>query len=94
MKRQNRNISESIGAISMVRQPVDKLNEPDFRTPIPNLISTTRNSSVPMHWNNAPFMSGGRYGANPKANKNMIMTYKDFIKEKNKSLKNKKNKKK
>jgi hypothetical protein len=93
MKRQNRNISESIGAVSMVRQPADKLNEPDFRTPIPNLISTTRNSSVPMHWNNAPFMSGGRYGANPKDGKSRVMTYKDFVKAKKKFLKNKAKKK-
>jgi hypothetical protein len=89
MKGRNRNMTESIGAVTMVRQPADKLNEPDFRTPIPNLISTTRNSSVPMHWNNAPFMSGGRYGANPEGGKRRVMTYKDFIKAKKKFLKNK-----
>jgi hypothetical protein len=93
MNRQNQDILESIGAVTMVKKPSDKLNEPDFRTPIPNLISTTRNSSVPMHWNNSPFMSGGRYGANPKSGKNEVMTYKDFVKAKKKFLKNKANKK-
>jgi hypothetical protein len=46
-----------------------------------------------MHWNNAPFMSGGRYGANPKDGKSRVMTYKDFVKAKKKFLKNKAKKK-
>ena len=91
-------VSETIGAVTMVRKPADKLNEPDFRTPIPNIIHTGRSSAVPNHWNNSPFMSGGRYGAgalsfgsNPKMKKKVV-SYKEFLKIKNKIRKNKKKK--
>jgi hypothetical protein len=93
MKPLKKHTDESIGAITMVRKPADKLNEPDFRTPIPNIIHTGRSSATPMHWNNSPFMSGGRYGANPNDGKNKVMSYKDFVKAKNKFLKNKAKKK-
>lgn len=100
MRPLKKHTDESIGAITMVRKPADKLNEPDFRTPIPNIIHTGRSSAAPMHWNNSPFMSGGRYGAgalsfgaNPKDGKNKVMSYKDFVKAKNKFLKNKAKKK-
>jgi hypothetical protein len=94
MKRRS-NIQENIGAVTMVRKPADKLNEPDFRTPIPNIIHTGRSSAVPNHWNNSPFMSGGRYGAgalnfgaNPKIGKKRVLSYKEFMKVKKKLKKN------
>jgi len=91
-------LSETIGAVTMVRKPADKLNEPDHRVAVPNIIHTSRASAVPTHWNNSPFMSGGNYGAgalsfgsNPKMEKK-VMTYKEFIKIKNSIRKNKKKK--
>ena len=81
-------ISESFGAITMVRKPVDQLNQPDIANPVPSLINTGRASSVPKHWNNSPFMSGGYYGANPedktkkKKKKKEVLNYKEFNKKK------------
>lgn len=78
-------VTESFGAITIVRKPVGQLNEPDVANPVPSLINTGRASSVPKHWNNSPFMSGGYYGANPdekKKKKRSILKYKDFNKKK------------
>jgi hypothetical protein len=77
-------IVEGLGAITIERRPSDKLFEPDFTRPIPNIVHTGRASAVPTHWNNSPFMSGGNYGsgalqfgANPRSKK--VMSFKDFI---------------
>lgn len=85
------------GAITMHRRPVDKLFEPDFVKTIPNIIRVGRGSTVPMHWNNSPALSGGNnssgtlnniaginFGANPRIKqKNNVLTYKDFIDKSN-----------
>lgn len=47
--------------------------------------------SVPTHWANSPFLAGGRltsaFGANPK--KKQVLSYKEFLKTKDKVAKNK-----
>jgi hypothetical protein len=86
-------VHEGLGAITINRKPVDSLNEPDVARALPNIIHTGRSSAVPNHWNNSPFMSGGRYGAgalsfgaNPR--KRSVMTYGQFIKRNKKFTKN------
>ena len=44
-------------------------------------------TTVPSHWNNSPFLAGGRmtstFGSNPKEEKKRkIMTYKQFLESK------------
>lgn len=40
-------------------------------------------TSVPSHWNNSPFLSGGRltsaFGANPRGQRRLIMSYDEFL---------------
>ena len=49
--------------------------------------------NVPAHWNNSPFLSGGRltsaFGSNPKGKKKQVLSYKEFLKTKDKVAKNK-----
>lgn len=49
--------------------------------------------NVPAHWNNSPFLAGGRltspFGANPKEKKKQVLSYKEFLKTKEKVAKNK-----
>lgn len=85
-------VVENLGAVTITRKPVDALNEPDVARALPNIIHTGRSSAVPNHWNNSPFMSGGRYGsgalnfgANPR--KRSVMSYTEFIKHNKKFTK-------
>lgn len=59
------------GIVLSKKDSSDQINEPDVTKPIPNIIQTSRSSTVPQHWNNSPYLSGGRYGAgsNPKNKK-------------------------
>ena len=49
------------------------------------------NTAVPSHWNNSPFLTGGRltsaFGANPKGKKRAIMSYREFLEAKTKKNK-------
>lgn len=77
-----------IGSAVIVNKDKDIRNEPDNITPISNVIKTGRSSTVPTHWNNSPYLSGGRYGAgtNPKKKKRKkkmgyIDSYKKYSKK-------------
>ncbi len=52
--------------------------------------------TVPAQWQNSPFLAGGRltsaFGANPKSKKKSILSYKEFLKTKEK-VTNRNNKK-
>lgn len=77
-------MKESYGATFSVNNPGDQYNQPDYKKPMPNVIHTTRSSAVPRHWSNSPYMSGGTYGSNPEFDSDNILTYKEFIRIKNK----------
>jgi hypothetical protein len=66
----------------------DLRNEPDVTKPISNIIQTSRSSTIPRHWNNSPYLSGGRYGAgsNPKKKHKKKMGYIDSYKKYSKKL--------
>jgi len=70
------------GAAAMDRDPVDAIISPDTKRANPVQPSM---SSGPSHWNNSPFLSGGRltsaFGMNPeKEEKKKILTYEEFVK--------------
>ena len=75
------------GVVLSKNSKSDSRNEPDITKPIPNIIQTSRSSTVPRHWNNSPYLSGGRYGAgsNPKKKKKK-MGYIDSYKKYSKKL--------
>lgn len=83
MKRAN----EAIGANSMERDPADLILSPDTKRASAIMFNQGTSGAIPTHWNNSPFLSGGRltsaFGANPKKDKKFrLMKYKDFIKAK------------
>lgn len=73
-------INEDMGAISMNRKPVSKLNNPDHIVQLPSTIHSRTSSAIPMHWNNSPYMAGSRYGYNPKSSKKRALSYSEFMK--------------
>ena len=80
-------INEAIGANSMERDPADIILNPDTKRASAMMFHQGSSGAIPTHWNNSPFLSGGRltsaFGANPtKEKKFRIMKYKDFIKAK------------
>lgn len=80
-------INEAIGANSMEQDPADLVLNPDTKRASAMMFHQGSSGAIPTHWNNSPFLSGGRltsaFGANPKADKKFrIMKYKDFIKAK------------
>ena len=87
-------IKESIGVVTVNSEPKSNVNEPDYISPLANIVHTGRSTAAPYHWNNSPFLSGGRYGSgalsfgsNPKFDRN-VMSYKDFIKKNNRFTNN------
>ena len=77
-------MKESYATSFSVDKAGDQFNQPDYKKSMPNIIHTTRSSAVPRHWSNSPYMSGGMYGANPEFQSDDVLTYKEFLKIKNK----------
>ena len=78
-------LNEAIGANSMERDPADLILAPDTKRASAMMLHQGASGAIPTHWNNSPFLTGGRltsaFGANPKkAKKFRIMKYRDFIK--------------
>ena len=77
-------INEAIGANSMERDPLDMIQHPDTKRASAFMFFQGASSSIPNHWNNSPFLSGGRltsaFGLNPKAKKKRVLNYYEFLK--------------
>lgn len=81
-----RGLSEAIGANSMNPDPKGLFLTPDQKTPSGLMFHAGASGTIPAHWNNSPFLSGGRltsaFGANPSGKKrsiNRILTYEEFV---------------
>ena len=76
---------EALGANSMNRNPKDLFMNPDVKKPSGLMFHQGASGTIPSHWNNSPFLSGGRltsaFGANPKKkkNNNKVLSYTQFI---------------
>ena len=85
MKRRSKYLNEEFGANTMQRDPADIIMQPDVKRSNAMMTFAGTSGSVPTHWNNSPFLSGGRltsaFGLNPKAEKKKsVLTYYEFIK--------------
>ena len=81
----NQYIAEAMGADSMERDPADIITSPDIKRSSAMMTFAGTASSIPVHWNNSPFLSGGRltsaFGLNPKEpKKKSVLSYYEFIK--------------
>jgi hypothetical protein len=84
-KRFNQYLAEVMGADSMERDPADTILSPDIKNSNAMLTFSGTGSTIPVHWNNSPFLSGGRltsaFGLNPKEpKKKSVLSYYEFIK--------------
>lgn len=75
---------ESFGAIMMDPDPAEQVMHPDTTRASALMFHAGASGTVPAHWNNSPFLSGGRltsaFGANPKIDKKIkILSYQEFI---------------
>ena len=78
-------INEVLGADSMERDPADLILSPDIKRASQMSLYAGTSGAIPTHWNNSPFLSGGRltsaFGLNPKTSKKKnVLGYHDFIK--------------
>jgi len=72
-------VKESIGAITMERNPNDKLNNPNLNVAQSRTIPMGGASSIPMQWSRGQgSRQGSRYGSNPTLKKR-AMTYAEFM---------------
>lgn len=77
-------LTEGFGANTMETDPLDLITRPDIQRANSLMFYQGSSGKVPAHWNNSPFLTGGRltsaFGANPKgSSKNKVMSYKEFI---------------
>jgi len=81
--------NEALGANSMEIDTADLILSPDERHPSSLAFHQGTAGAIPTHWNNSPFLSGGRltsaFGANPKKKGGgfRIKKYKDYLKSRN-----------
>lgn len=61
---------EVLGADSMEKDPADLIMRPDIIRPNPVMMGAGTSATIPMQWDNSPFLSGGRltsaFGTNPR----------------------------
>jgi hypothetical protein len=81
-----RRLVEAIGANSMNPDPKSLFLTPDMRTPSGLMFHGGAAGTIPAHWNNSPFLTGGyltsAFAANPKSKKksiNRVLTYEEFV---------------
>jgi hypothetical protein len=77
-------LNEVLGANSMETDPLDLILRPDIIRPNPVTLGAGSSSTIPMHWNNSPFLSGSRltsaFGINPKApTRKKALRFHEFI---------------
>jgi len=81
----NNYLNEVIGADSMERDPAQLIISPDIKRASAMTFHSGASGTIPTHWNNSPFLTGGRltsaFGLNPKKEKKKtVLTYQDFMK--------------
>lgn len=77
-------VLEGLGANTMERDPVDLIMHPDTKRANAMMLYSGTSGAIPTHWNNSPFLSGGRltsaFGLNPrKPQKQTVLNYHEFI---------------
>jgi hypothetical protein len=75
---------EGFGAISMETDSVNRILEPDTSRASAMMFYSGASGTIPSHWNNSPFLSGGRltsaFGSNPRMKKKLrVLSYQEFI---------------
>ena len=80
----NTYLVEVMGADSMERDPADIILSPDTKRANAMSFYAGSSGTIPTHWNNSPFLTGGRLtsalGLNPsKVKKKSVLSYREFI---------------
>lgn len=79
----NKKLFEAIGANSMNPSLKNFIMGPDSKSPNAMSLHSGTSSTIPSHWNNSPFLSGGRltsaFGANPTRKINKTFDYSEFL---------------
>ncbi len=80
----NKYVAEGLGANTMERDPVDLIMSPDTKRANALMLYSGTSGAIPTHWNNSPFLTGGRltsaFGLNPrKQKKQTVLSYQEFI---------------
>jgi hypothetical protein len=75
---------EGIGANSMELDNAERILRPDIKRANAMMFYAGASGTVPSHWNNSPFLTGGRltsaFGANPRLDKkNKVLSYQEFV---------------
>ena len=87
MKKAN----EWYGANTMGTDVDHLIPSPDEKRANHLMYTAGTSTTIPSHWNNSPFLSGGRltsaFGANPKGKKKAVMSYEEFLASKTKKEK-------
>jgi|688.fasta_scaffold2442888_1 hypothetical protein len=78
-------VFEVFGADTMQKDPMDLIISPDTKRANAMSFYAGASGTIPTHWNNSPFLTGGRltsaFGLNPKATKKKnVLNYHEFIK--------------
>ena len=80
----NKYLLEVMGADSMEKDPADLILDPDIKSASALMFHAGTSGAIPTHWNNSPFLTGGRltsaFGLNPrKAKKKSVLSYHEFV---------------
>lgn len=75
---------EGFGAIMMDPDPAENIMQPDIKRANAMMFFAGTSGTIPAHWNDSPFLTGGRmtsaFGANPiVGKKNKVLSYSDFV---------------
>lgn len=78
-------VNEVLGADSMEKDPADLVMNPDTKRASGLMLHAGTSGAIPTHWNNSPFLAGGRltsaFGLNPKTlKKKSVLNYHEFVK--------------
>lgn len=78
-------VLEGLGANTMERDPAELVLAPDNARANAMMSFSGTSGAIPTHWNNSPFLAGGRltsaFGSNPRGkNKQVVLSYSEFIK--------------
>jgi hypothetical protein len=80
---------EGIGKTSIELDDTQNILRPDVKRASALMFNSGASGTIPTHWNNSPFMAGGRltsaFGSNPRIDKKIkVLTYQEFIENVNK----------
>lgn len=77
-------LTEVFGADTMQKDPMDLIISPDTKRANAMMFYAGASGTIPAHWNNSPFLTGGRltsaFGINPrKTKKKSVLNYQEFV---------------